>query len=140
MDADRRVRLHNGETLELGATLETAQLSIVISQPPVYLLPGGTLVVSLINNDPQLWDAQTGELVGGRFPNNPDVQPAGRSGFGGVITGVDDDLLLWNLDVESWPDIACQAAGRNLTLGEWDQFGPAGEPYNATCPQWPAAS
>ncbi len=46
--------------------------------------------------------------------------------------------VVWNLDLERWPEIACQAAGRNLTIAEWEQYGAAGEPYIATCPQWPS--
>lgn len=31
---------------------------------------------------------------------------------------------------------ACQRAGRNLTLTEWEQYFP-GEQYHKTCDQWP---
>ncbi|MDG2112371.1 MAG: hypothetical protein P8N02_07145 [Actinomycetota bacterium] len=55
-----------------------------------------------------------------------------------TITGIGDSFLLWNLDTSTWFDIACQAAGRNLTSEEWKQFGPRNEEYRATCPQWPA--
>ena len=33
--------------------------------------------------------------------------------------------------------MACDIAGRNLTRAEWAQYLP-GEPYHATCKQWPA--
>jgi hypothetical protein len=48
--------------------------------------------------------------------------------------------VIWDLDVDSWPQIACRAVGRNMTIEEWEQHGPKSvdEPYNATCPQWPA--
>jgi hypothetical protein len=43
---------------------------------------------------------------------------------------------IWDLDTERWNDIACRAAGRNLTIVEWDLYGPTGIPYHHTCPQW----
>jgi hypothetical protein len=37
-----------------------------------------------------------------------------------------------SLDPDDWSDAACQAAGRNLTLEEWEHyFGE--EPYHRTC-------
>jgi hypothetical protein len=50
--------------------------------------------------------------------------------------GGDESIILWNLDVESWIELACQRAGRNLTAAEWKQYFPDG-PYRATCSQWP---
>jgi WD40 repeat protein len=48
----------------------------------------------------------------------------------------DESIILWNLDMESWIELACQRAGRNLTRAEWTQYF-SDEPYHATCPQWP---
>ncbi len=47
-------------------------------------------------------------------------------------------LAIAVFDVGTWPEIACRGAGRNLTFEEWEQFGPADEPYHATRLQWPA--
>jgi hypothetical protein len=49
----------------------------------------------------------------------------------------DDRVTLWNFDTDSWPEIACETAGRNLTRKEWDAFGPRIGEYRATCPQFP---
>jgi hypothetical protein len=35
--------------------------------------------------------------------------------------------------------MACHLAGRNLTRAEWNQYLP-GQPYQTTCPQWPAGA
>ena len=43
----------------------------------------------------------------------------------------------WNLLVDTWPDVACDRAGRNLTLAEWERYLPPGEEYHVTCPQFP---
>ena len=51
---------------------------------------------------------------------------------------LDSEVGIWNYDVDSWSTLACDLAGRNMTLREWDDFGPSDEPYRATCPQFPA--
>ncbi|MFN0030087.1 MAG: hypothetical protein ACKV2O_23270 [Acidimicrobiales bacterium] len=32
-----------------------------------------------------------------------------------LVTMDAEHVLLWNLDTSTWPDIACRAAGHNLT-------------------------
>jgi hypothetical protein len=44
---------------------------------------------------------------------------------------------IWNIELDDWPELACLAAGRNLTHQEWEEFGPRGQ-YHATCDHWPA--
>ena len=53
--------------------------------------------------------------------------------------GSDARLLTWNLDLGSWSDLACAAAGRNLTREEWSRNLP-GRTYHRTCQQWPAGT
>jgi class 3 adenylate cyclase/tRNA A-37 threonylcarbamoyl transferase component Bud32/WD40 repeat protein len=47
-------------------------------------------------------------------------------------------LRLWNTDMSTWPVVACQRAGRNLTPDEWRRYMPSDEPHRSTCPQFPA--
>jgi hypothetical protein len=47
-------------------------------------------------------------------------------------------LRLWNIDPSTWPGLACERAGRNLTPDEWNRYMPADEPYRSTCPQFSA--
>ena len=54
-----------------------------------------------------------------------------------LITAADGGVREWNFDFDSWPAIACERAGRNLTRAEWTQYLPSGEPYHITCPQLP---
>lgn len=89
----------------------------------------------------RFWDAETLEAVGGVFPNETQVQSAELAPLGErLVTQVGGEVLVWNVDFDSWVDIACRAVGRNMTLLEWEQFGPEGEEYRATCPQWPLES
>jgi DNA-binding SARP family transcriptional activator/WD40 repeat protein len=88
----------------------------------------------------QLWDAATLEPVG-------EPLLLGVSGSGHVDRDAEGDraiigsgggtLLVWDLDVDHWEDMACDIAGRNLTRAEWVQYLP-GERYHATCKEWPA--
>ncbi len=55
-----------------------------------------------------------------------------------AVTVDGEHVLIWDLRFERWPDLACRFAGRNLTPGEWNQYGPSDEPYRVTCPQWPS--
>ena len=54
------------------------------------------------------------------------------------VTLADGTLRVYDFDVDRYGEIACQAAGRNMTRQEWELYGPRNETYHATCAQWPA--
>jgi WD40 repeat protein len=64
------------------------------------------------------------------------LSPDGRE----LAVATEHGVQLWDLDPDSWRTAACRLVGRNLTQGEWASYMPEGEPYRATCPQWPAAA
>ena len=86
----------------------------------------------------KVWDLETGEQLGADLPYQG---RAGRYEFtadGSVLSVPDvDRVTLWNFDTDTWADIACEMAGRNLTPEEWDQLGPRTIERRATCPQFP---
>ncbi len=41
--------------------------------------------------------------------------------------------MLWNYDASEWPDIACGWVYKNLTLHEWEKYGPRGVEWHETC-------
>ncbi len=46
----------------------------------------------------------------------------------------DDRIMLWDLDVKSWPARACRRANRNLSKEEWDKYmGGFYRQYRTTC-------
>jgi WD40 repeat protein len=65
---------------------------------------------------------------------NPTISftPDGRL----VADGLFGEARVWDLDPEHWAQIACHAAGRNLTREEWERYLGADEPYRATCEEW----
>ena len=86
----------------------------------------------------QLWDAERLEPIGAPFPDSPDQWAATLAADTNQLTTVADRAtLVWNIDLDTWPELACFAAGRNLTREEWEEFGPGGD-YHATCDRWPA--
>ena len=64
------------------------------------------------------------------------LRPDGRQ----LAVATEHGVQLWDLDPDAWREAACRLAGRNLTRDEWESYIPEGEPYRATCPQWPAAT
>jgi hypothetical protein len=53
------------------------------------------------------------------------------------VAGIVSRAMLWDLDLATWKQRACDIAGRNLSREEWDLYLPAGTPYRATCSEWP---
>ena len=47
-------------------------------------------------------------------------------------------IVVWDLDPDHWVEAACQLAGRNLTVAEWDQYIGDLARYGTTCPAYPA--
>jgi hypothetical protein len=49
----------------------------------------------------------------------------------------EDHVETWHFDIDRFRDMACAAAGRNLTEDEWVTYVSSDEPYQQTCPEWP---
>ncbi len=82
-----------------------------------------------------LWDVNSHQpigqpLQGGAAKFSPDGKYLAASGSGNIVQ-------LWNMDVQNWLKRACQRAGRNLTMVEWETYFP-GEKYRKTCPEHPS--
>ena len=98
----------------------------------------GTLVArSTFDGTTRVFDKDTGIQLGREITgtaNNPDAEFAPDGTTLMYIGG--DYISMWNYDVDTWPEIACQLAGRNLTRAEWEEVGPRTIDYRATCPQY----
>lgn len=98
--------------------------------------PDGSRIVSR-SNDTRLWDTVSGQQIGKPIIGYSGITSVAFNPNGKSIAIGDDDgfIRLWDADIESWKNKACQRAGRNLTLQEWrTYFG--NEPYEVTCEQW----
>jgi DNA-binding SARP family transcriptional activator/WD40 repeat protein len=106
---------------------------VLHSQGPWFSLDGSVMLTSF-DGAVRLWDAEAGVPIGAPFPNDAGIEPGGADGRPPrLVTAVDQHLLVWNLDMSTWPELACRAAGRNMTRDEWREFGPADTNYRATC-------
>ena len=107
------------------------------SQGP-YWSPDGRSLISISDGFGRIWDIETRTQVGSSFPNDRSKDPIVSLNGRWLGTFTEGRFVVWDLDIDSWPELACQAAGRNLTAEEWNQFGPNDSDYRPTCPQWPA--
>lgn len=95
-------------------------------------------LVTAFDSQGRLWDLAAGKPVGAPFPGTGEY--VGAADVPVLFTHLTNEYgLLWDLDVSTWFDQTCTAAGRNMTLLEWERNGPRDSPYQATCPQWPSA-
>ena len=62
----------------------------------------------------------SGEQIGDDFPSSHEVLAYSNQDENGLrlVTGGDTEALIWNLDVDSWVDLACRTAASNLTVAE----------------------
>ncbi len=101
-------------------------------------------LLTALDGRARLWNLATGEPIGDPIgdPIDLGIVPSRPQVLGGRVplyVAMTDGLLqIWRFDVDHYHEIACQAAGRNMTQQEWVRYGPRNEPYHATCPQWPA--
>jgi WD40 repeat protein len=114
---------------------------------------GSFLATTSLEGATRLWDPATGRGYGDELasPRPESLTPAiDLSLFLGVrnafspdgrllaAAGLESRAMLWNVDPAVWRRRACAITGRNLTRKEWKLYLPAGTPYRATCPEWPA--
>jgi hypothetical protein len=52
-----------------------------------------------------------------------------------IISASKSEVILWDIDSQSWLDKACNIVGRNFTKLEWEQL-LGQETYHRTCSQW----
>ncbi|NNE11193.1 MAG: hypothetical protein HKN41_02995, partial [Ilumatobacter sp.] len=103
-----------------------------------YFSDDGRWMFTLSDGNLRMFDVERRTLVGGPFPEPAEGAGGAARNAAFAITPSERGAIVWDLDAETWPEIACRAAGRNMTVDEWEQFGPADEPYRATCDQWPS--
>lgn len=132
------VVVRNADTLQPeGAALISAQDVAGFSHGP-FIDPSERYLLTTAQGEPILWSMTERAQIGQPFPNGIGLVASASADARWLVTLWNDRIVLWDLDVDSWVDVACRLAGRNLTLDEWNQFGPNDVPYHATCDRWPA--
>jgi WD40 repeat protein len=133
--------LSQGGEAELLATKNNAHLhgvtSVAISTDGKTLASGGD-DWSII-----LWDITDPTEPVQRFILNGHTSPILNGGIfftqdGKTLISIStNEVILWDINPESWAQKACVIAGRNFTQAEWQQFLGISIPYHATCPELP---
>ena len=86
-----------------------------------------------------LWNVASGTPVA-RFqaPYKNGVEKLAFAPQGDTLFSSGDGVLTrWDLDSTSWRTLACQIAGRNLSIEEWKLYIGPETPYRLTCPSLP---
>ena len=141
LGTDGTISLRHPRTWEFQRALSGGVSSRELLGFGLALSQNGEYLLTTRDSKPRLWHLPSSTLIGA-FPHKSGLV-AGANDLGEQLrlaTLDDQRVYFWNLDVSTWPQIACKAAGRNLSRAEWEQFGPKGVPYQSTCPQWAAAA
>ena len=134
LGVDGTVTMRDANTYQPNGMRFVGNTSVTNGQGP-YFSPDGRFMVTTYDFLPKLWDLRHGQQIGGTFPSDATYSSSASFDMRWAVTGRNGRAIRWDLDVDRWPDIACRAAGRNMTLAEWSQLGPSVD-YVATCPQF----
>jgi uncharacterized delta-60 repeat protein len=141
----------DGKTIASGSVDRTIILWDVITKQPVQKLTGHLSAVRSVAFSPDgkilasgsadqtviLWEPKSGQPIGQPITgSSTSVYSLAFSPDSRTLISGGNEIILWNLDPQSWIEESCQIAGRNLTEAEWTQYFP-NEAYQKTCAQWP---
>jgi WD40 repeat protein len=136
---DGKITIRDGETFEairhMAGPLATLNIG---TGGPLIFSTDDSLLLTDHDNVARLWDVGSGQQIGIDMTTSDGTNSGVNAGAElQLVTGTDSRALVWNLDTDSWADVACRAAGSNLTAAEWDQWGPRDEAHRAICEQFP---
>jgi WD40 repeat protein len=129
-----------GEPLPVAYGLVTS----LAFNPEGNLLASASCIGYCETSEIRLWDLESGLQIGNSFmegivsiselvfsPDGNQLISLGCGLGGDQYPCSMDEIRWWDVNIESWIEKACQAAGRNLTLSEWEENFP-GESYHIT--------
>jgi WD40 repeat protein/DNA-binding SARP family transcriptional activator len=139
-DVDGTVQFRDARTFQpLGAPVASTDgpvLRLAFS-PDGSLLAAGDYSVSS-NSSTRLIDVATRQPIGDAFPGASgyvSFSPDGTT----VAMSSPSATLLWDLDIATWREQACQIAGGNLTAAEMRKYLPNDPDAPPTCSRFPSA-
>lgn len=84
----------------------------------------------------RIFDLDSGKQLGRELPYKP-MRITYTADGSQLAVANDNRVSIWNYDTDTWADLACQLAGSNFTVDEWEQLGPRTIDRRATCEQFP---
>ena len=138
------IAIRDATTFETRKTLSGAvALSNVVAGSSLAISDDSSLLLTALDGGARLWDVVSGEPIGNPVGDPVDFQlknPTYTQVVGGARPAYlalhNGTVQVWHFDVDHYREMACQAAGRNMTREEWKRYGPRDQPYHSTCEQW----
>ncbi len=138
---DSSIRLWDVSAADPAATPTVLQGHADSVRAVAFSPDGQRLATASDDNTARLWDLSAAD---------PAQDPLVLTGHASSVTAVafspdgqrlatasdDRSARLWRWRVEDLIDLACRAAGRNLSVEEWQRYF-ADRPYRRTCERWP---
>jgi WD40 repeat protein len=100
---------------------------------------GQVLAMGTQQGDVWLWDLRANRVIGEPLSGHHSAVASLEFDFEGKkLLSADEEgaVIEWDVDPESWIDLACEKANRNLRLKEWKTY-LGDEEYRPTCPSRP---
>ena len=100
---------------------------------------GQLLAVGTQQGDVWLWDLRANRVIGEPLSGHHSAVASLDFGFEGkkLLSADEEGMIIeWDVDPESWINLACEKANRNLRLEEWKTY-LGEEAYRPTCPSRP---
>ncbi len=134
-----RISIRDGRTFSVIRTMTGAVgTSNTWNDGALLFSDDDSLLLTNFDGSGQLWDVASGQQIGIDFSTAQGTNSGSNVGdILQLVTASEASALIWNLDIDTWPTIACTSAGSNLTADEWAQWGPVDERYRAICNQFP---
>ncbi len=137
--ADGRMHFRAPDTLEELRT--PIGLGIAPSQgfrsTRIAFSPDNRFIVSITDGQVRLFDVGSGEQIGDPFPHAGGIVPGAFSdNVLRIVTADETHAFAWHVEPDTWPVLACKAAGRSMTRGEWEILGPRDSDYVETCAEY----
>jgi WD40 repeat protein len=131
------------ETVRLWDVATGRQLAVLLgnstSTPYLDFSPDGKMLASGNTSDGCiLWDVPSRQQLV-KLNAEQEVYSARSVAFspdGRTLTTGGEDVVFWDVSVESWKSRACRIANRNLTAAEWERYF-GDEPRRRTCREFP---
>lgn len=132
LSEDGDITIRDADSLQpIGTLLGNTDAVAGLSHGPFFI--DDQYMITTADGSGRLWDLDAGASVGSPFPSDAGTSPNASMSGRWLVTIEDSSAIVWELDLASWPELACRVAGRGMTIAEWEAFGPSGGAGEDVC-------